>query len=66
MGLAPAVKMRRKGSRKKEVKRKKGPGSVDHFTWVTMTGEEPKIANILLEGVVDHTGKKIYLGLKES
>ena len=29
------------------------PGAIDHFVWVTMTKEGPKIANLMLNGIVD-------------
>ena len=35
---------------------KEGPGNVDHVTWVTMTDEGPKIANIALKGLFDRKG----------
>jgi hypothetical protein len=31
-------------------------GAIDHFFWVTMTDEGPKIANVLLNGVCDKHG----------
>ncbi len=31
-------------------------GAIDHFVWVTMTKDGPKIANILLNGVLDKNG----------
>ncbi len=33
-----------------------GPGNVDHMTWVTMTEDGPKIANIALKGIFDRKG----------
>jgi hypothetical protein len=32
------------------------PGAIDHFVWVTMTKEGPKIANLLLNGILDKHG----------
>jgi 3',5'-cyclic AMP phosphodiesterase CpdA len=32
------------------------PGAIDHFVWVTMTEAGPKIANVLLNGVMDKMG----------
>ena len=31
-------------------------GAIDHFFWVTMTNDGPKIANVLLNGVCDKYG----------
>ena len=31
-------------------------GAIDHVVWVTMTKEGPKIANLLLNGILDKTG----------
>ncbi len=32
------------------------PGAIDHVVWVTMTKNGPKIANLLLNGILDKTG----------
>jgi len=32
------------------------PGAMDHFVWVTMTDKGPKIANLLLNGILDKKG----------
>ena len=32
------------------------PGAIDHVVWVTMTDEGPKIANLLLNGILDKKG----------
>ena len=32
------------------------PGAIDHVVWVTMTKEGPKIANLLLNGILDKKG----------
>ena len=32
------------------------PGAIDHVVWVTMTKEGPKIANLLLNGIIDKKG----------
>jgi len=32
------------------------PGAMDHFIWVTMTDKGPKIANLLLNGILDKKG----------
>ncbi len=32
------------------------PGAMDHFVWVTMTDQGPKVANLLLNGIVDKKG----------
>jgi hypothetical protein len=32
------------------------PNAIDHFFWVTVTDEGPKIANVLLNGVCDKYG----------
>ena len=31
-------------------------GAIDHVVWVTMTKDGPKIANLLLNGILDKTG----------
>ena len=31
-------------------------GAIDHFVWVTMTRDGPKIANVLLNGILDKQG----------
>ena len=31
-------------------------GAIDHVVWITMTKEGPKIANLLLNGILDKTG----------
>jgi hypothetical protein len=31
-------------------------GAIDHFMWVTMTGEGLSMANLRLDGVLDKTG----------
>jgi len=36
-----------------------GSGNFDHFVWVTMTEKGPKIVNLLLDGLLDRTGKSI-------
>ena len=32
------------------------PGAIDHIIWVTMTHDGPKIANLLLNGIIDKHG----------
>ena len=32
------------------------PGAIYHVVWVTMTREGPKIANLLLNGILDNKG----------
>ena len=32
------------------------PGAMDHIVWITMTREGPKIANLLMNGVMDKAG----------
>ena len=32
------------------------PGAIDHVIWVTMTHDGPKIANLLLNGILDKYG----------
>lgn len=32
------------------------PGAIDHVVWVTMTREGPKIANLLVNGILDKKG----------
>ncbi len=32
------------------------PGAMDHVVWVTMTAEGPKIANLLMNGIMDKKG----------
>ena len=32
------------------------PGAMDHIVWVTMTNEGPKIANQLMNGIMDKKG----------
>jgi 6-phosphogluconate dehydrogenase (decarboxylating) len=34
----------------------RGPGNMDHITWVTMTDEGPVFANIRLDGITDKNG----------
>jgi hypothetical protein len=31
-------------------------GAIDHMVWVTMTKDGPKIANLLLNGILDKKG----------
>ena len=31
-------------------------GAIDHFVWVTMTKDGPKIVNLLMNGIMDKKG----------
>ena len=32
------------------------PGAMDHLVWITMTDDGPKIANLLMNGIMDKKG----------
>lgn len=40
---------------------KDGDGNVDHNLWVTMSGDEPEIAKITLDGIFDRAGRNLQL-----
>jgi hypothetical protein len=42
------------------------PGAMDHFVWVTMTDQGPKIANLLLNGVIDKKGPPRMMPWRQS
>lgn len=31
-------------------------GAIDHIVWVTMAHDDPKIANVLINGIIDKHG----------